>query len=101
MAAQAQAAVTRCPYCSARGARTEVHRHMVDAHPERVEMWTDETTGRMRYRVACPCCGADYKHRVKPRSRDPSFLTTFAAEVRMVGFDMLLNHMTAEHGEEG
>ncbi|MFP5361856.1 MAG: hypothetical protein ACLGI5_03915 [Thermoleophilia bacterium] len=74
---------------------------MVDAHPERVEMWTDETTGRMRYRVACPCCGADYEHRVKPRSRDPSFLTTFAAEVRMVGFDMLLNHMTAEHGEEG
>lgn len=101
MAAQAQAAVTRCPYCSERGARTEVHRHMVDVHPERVETWKDETTGRMRYRVACPRCGADYEHRVKPRSRDPSFLTTFATEVRMVGFDMLLNHMTAEHGEEG
>lgn len=101
MAVQAQAAVTRCPYCSAGGTRTEVHRHMVDVHPERVETWTDEKTGRMRYRVVCPRCGDDYEHRVKPRSRDPSFLTTFATEVRMVGFDMLLNHMTAEHGEEG
>lgn len=97
MAGQAPAAVTRCPFCSHEGARTDVHRHMVDAHPERIEMWKDERTSRMRYRVVCPTCGADYEHRVKPRSTDPSFLETFATEVRLVGFDMLLNHMTAEH----
>lgn len=93
--------MTACPFCSERGVRTDVHRHMVDAHPEQIETWTDATTGRMRYRIVCPHCGADYEHRVKPRSKDPAFLTTFATEVRMVGFDMLLNHMTAEHGEEG
>ena len=100
MAGQAQAAVTACPFCPEQGARMEVHRHMVDAHPEQIETWTEAATGRMRYRVVCPTCGADYEHRVKPRSTDPTFLTTFATEVRMVGFDMLLNHMTAEH-EEG
>lgn len=100
MAVQAQAAVTACPFCPQRGARTDVHRHMVDSHPEQIEMWRDASTGRMRYRVVCPLCGADYEHRVKPRSTDAAFLQTFATEVRMVGFDMLLNHMTAEH-EEG
>jgi hypothetical protein len=93
--------VTRCPFCPEHGARTEVHRHMVDFHPDQIETWSDTKTGRMRYRIVCPTCGADYEHRVKPRSKDAAFLTTFAVEVRMVGFDMLLNHMTAEHGEEG
>jgi hypothetical protein len=100
MAGQAQAAVTACPFCPEEGARVDIHRHMVDAHPEQIEAWTDAKSGRMRYRVVCPICGADYEHRVKPRSTDPTFLTTFATEVRMVGFDMLLNHITAEH-EEG
>jgi hypothetical protein len=76
-----------------------VHRHLVDEHPEHVEMWTEPRRGRMRYRVLCPDCGADYEHSVKPRGTDPDFLRTFATEVRMVGFDMLLHHMSAEHGE--
>lgn len=92
--------MTACPFCAESGDRMHVHRHLVDAHPERIETWTDANTGRMRYRVECPRCGADYEHRVKPRSKDPTFLETFATEVRMVGFDMLLNHMTAEHEED-
>lgn len=92
--------MTTCPFCSRQGLRDEIHRHMVDEHPEHVEMWTEERTGRMRYRVVCPQCGADYEHRVKPRSADRKFLATFSTEVRMVGFDMLLNHLTAEHEEE-
>lgn len=92
--------MTTCPFCPESGARHDVHLHIVQAHADEIEMWTDANTGRMRYRIVCPVCGADYEHRVKPRSTDPTFLTTFATEVRMVGFDMLLNHMTAEHEEE-
>lgn len=99
MALQAQARVTSCPFCEREGPRGDIHRHLVDDHPGEIEMWTEARTGRMRYRVVCPRCGADYEHRVKPRSTDRDFLTTFATEVRMVGFDMLLNHMTAEHEE--
>jgi len=100
VAEQTAATVTRCPFCSEQGARMDVHHHMVEAHPQQIEMWKDERTGRMRYRVVCPVCQADYEHRVKPRSTDPTFLERFATEVRMVGFDMLLNHMTAEHEED-
>ncbi len=93
-------APTECPFCDERGARHEVHAHIVTAHPERLETGHDEQSGRMHYRVACPVCEDSYEHRVKPRSRDADFLETFAAEIRMVGFDMLLNHMEAAHGEQ-
>lgn len=54
----------------------------------------------MRYRIACPRCGAAHEARVKPRGQDPAFLDTFAKEIRMVAFDMLINHIHAEHGSE-
>lgn len=87
-----------CPFCDERGARREVHLHMVEEHPERVESWTDARRERMRYRIECPTCGEGYEHSVKPRSHDAAFLDTFAREIRMVAFDMLLNHIEVEHG---
>lgn len=103
MAAPAEARVTECPYCAFAASRTEVHAHMVDEHPDRVETWTDARRGRMHYHVECPDCGDAYEHRVKPRSSDPDFLKRFAREISMVAFDMLLNHVEAAHGqpEEG
>jgi hypothetical protein len=87
-----------CPLCEFRGTRTDVHAHLVDEHPEAVEMWTDAETGKRRYRIACPQCDAAHEAQVKPRSHDPAFLQTFAREIRMVAFDMLLAHLVAEHG---
>lgn len=95
--AREEAPVTRCPYCGEEGTRQEVHLHLVRAHGDELETWTDAETGRMHYRVACPVCGDAYEHRVKPRSRDTGFLERFADEIRMVGFDMLLNHVEAAH----
>lgn len=95
--AREEAAVTSCPYCGEAGTRQEVHLHLVGAHGHELETWTDAETGRMHYRIACPVCGDAYEHRVKPRSRDTSFLERFAHEIRMVGFDMLLNHVEAAH----
>jgi hypothetical protein len=60
-------------------------------------MWTDAATGKMHYRVACPLCEDAHEARVKPRSHDPAFLKTFSHEIRLVAFDMLLNHLEAEH----
>ncbi len=87
----------RCPLCEFESARGDIHSHLVDDHPGAVEMWTEAASGRMRYRVACPLCGAAHEARVKPRSQDPTFLTTFGHEIRLVAFDMLLNHLEAEH----
>jgi hypothetical protein len=86
----------RCPLCEQEGPRDVVHRHLADSHAEAVETWT-EATRRMRYRIECPECGDAHEARVKPRSHDPEFLETFAYEIRLVAFDMLLNHLEAEH----
>jgi hypothetical protein len=90
----------RCPTCALEAPRGELHVHLADAHHELVEAWSDAATGRMRYRVSCPLCGAAHEHRVKPRGRDPSFLATYEREVRLVALDMLLHHLEAEHATE-
>jgi predicted nucleic acid-binding protein len=87
----------RCPLCAREGPRDLVHKHLADDHTAAVETWTEAASGRMRYRVQCPVCGDAYEARVKPRSHDPQFLETFAYEIRLVAFDMLLNHLEAEH----
>ncbi len=86
----------RCPLCTYDASRGEVHRHLADDHPDAVEMWAADT-GRMRYRIECPLCGDAHEARVKPRSQDREFLTRFSHEIRLVAFDMLLNHIQAEH----
>ena len=89
----------RCPLCALDGPRDVVHGHLVQAHPDAVETWTIGA-GRMRYRIVCPRCGAAHEARVKPRSRDREFLETFSREIRMVAFDMLINHIEAEHAAQ-
>jgi len=91
--------MTACPFCSHVGGRSEVHAHLVDEHPDQVQTWAQAESGRMRYRIVCPRCGAEHEARVKPRSLDPHFLEGFAREIRLVAFDMLLCHLEAEHGE--
>lgn len=88
-----------CPLCDVEAGRGEVHAHLAAAHADAVETWVDAKTQKMRYRVECPQCGAAHEHSVKPRFRDPAFLEEFAAEIRLVAFDMLLNHVEAEHGD--
>ena len=87
----------RCPLCGYEGKRGEVHAHLADDHAQAVEMWTDSASGKMRYRVACPICDAAHEAGVKPRSHDTAFLEEFAHEIRLVAFDLLLNHLEAEH----
>ncbi len=87
----------RCPLCEVEATRREIHSHLVEDHPDEVETFNEAASGRMRYRVACPLCGAAHEARIKPRSHDPTFLTTFGHEIRLVAFDMLLNHLESEH----
>jgi hypothetical protein len=87
----------RCPLCEYQDTRTNVHAHLIENHAEAVEMWSDASSGKRRYRITCPLCEAAHEAQVKPRSHDQQFLSTFSREIRMVAFDMLLNHFEAEH----
>jgi hypothetical protein len=86
-----------CPYGDFQGKRGEVHRHLAEAHPDKVTIRHDETTGKRSYGLVCPVCGAPYEHVIKPRSHDPYFLKEFDPEIKLVAFDMLLYHMQGEH----
>lgn len=85
-----------CPYCDEVGGLMVTHRHLVDTHLEKVETHIDEED-KMFYLVPCPFCGLKYRHRVKPRRRDPAFLENFKAEIAMVAFDQLLYHVLQKH----
>lgn len=87
----------RCPLCEFAATRGDVHAHLTAEHPEAIETWTVSGGSKMRYRVTCPLCDAAHEAAVKPRSHDPGFLSEFAREIRLVAFDMLLNHMESEH----
>lgn len=86
-----------CPWCSFSSSPRALHAHLAETHPDRVAL--KQAAGRTLYTVECPVCGAAYERAIKPRSLDPSFLDEHEREIRLVGFDMLVNHLMAEHGE--
>ncbi|MHB8296634.1 MAG: hypothetical protein ACYDH5_18890 [Acidimicrobiales bacterium] len=85
----------RCPWCEFEGQPRQLHAHLAERHEEGVTF--EERGSRMIYAVKCPLCGEGYEHPIKPGSNDPSFLQEYQREIRLVGFDMLVNHMLGEH----
>jgi hypothetical protein len=79
------------------GPRRQVHRHLVDEHGSVVGTEADAEQGKMSYVVACPQCGGQIQHHVKPRWKDPGFLKEFEQEIRLVAFDLLLHHLEDAH----
>lgn len=87
----------RCPYCETEGIRQVIHAHLADIHGKKVVGRSDETTGRLFYRLDCPLCEEYTEREVNPRGRDPTFLQAFEREIRLVAFDLLLYHVEAAH----
>lgn len=85
----------RCPWCEIAGEPRALHAHFSEAHPEQVRF--QQRGGRRLYALSCPVCGAGYEHEIKPRLRDPAFMEEFQGEIRLVAFDMLINHLLVEH----
>lgn len=85
----------KCPWCDFEGSPRELHAHLSQSHMERVEI--DERKGRRYYKISCPVCDSSYEKEIKPRYWDPGFLEEYRKEISLVGFDMLINHLMAEH----
>ncbi|HVE27103.1 MAG TPA: hypothetical protein VNC22_16970 [Sporichthya sp.] len=86
-----------CPYCT-EGAELELrelHAHLATEHAAQIV--TEEAGDRLVYVVTCPQCGAQYRKPIKKGVADPGFAEEFAGQIRLVAFDMLLNHLLAEH----
>jgi hypothetical protein len=87
-----------CPLCSFAGSPRTLHAHLGDTHPDVVRF--EERAGRSFYAITCPVCGEGYEHQIKPRGRDPDFVDAYAAQIRLVAFDMLVSHLMGEHEEQ-
>ncbi|MFV1990728.1 MAG: hypothetical protein ACC652_08320 [Acidimicrobiales bacterium] len=84
-----------CPWCTYEGTARQLHAHLGEGHQQMVSV--EQRTGEQVYGISCPICGATYEQPIKPRLRDAGFLDEFASEIRLVAFDMLINHLIAEH----
>jgi peptide subunit release factor 1 (eRF1) len=84
-----------CPWCAHESGPRALHAHLHDEHADKVVV-TDDESGR-NYQIECPQCGAGYTQPIKPRLRDSGFVDEFEREIRLVAFDMLINHLVAEH----
>jgi hypothetical protein len=72
-----------------------LHAHLGEQHAEAISV--EERGGSSFYALTCPICGDGYEREIKPRGRDPGFVAEFAAQIRLVAFDMLVNHLMGEH----
>ncbi len=84
-----------CPWCDFEGHPRALHEHLGGSHPEVVRF--EERGSERFYAIECPVCRQGYEHVVKPRLRDPGFMDEFQQEIRLVGLDMLVNHLLVEH----
>jgi hypothetical protein len=86
-----------CPLCSFEGSPRLLHAHLGEQHPEAIRF--EDRGGRSFYALTCPVCGDGYEREIKPRGRDPGFVDEYSAQIRLVAFDMLVNHLLGEHEE--
>lgn len=89
----------KCPYCDFTGPRPEMHAHLTDTHGDEVKTW-ENPSGRRYFELSCPDCDDSFRHEVKPRLRDPTFLEEYSREIRIVAFDQFLYHRQLEHEKE-
>lgn len=83
-----------CFVCGEQGSYHAVHAHLVDAHPELVVI---ESGQRPSYAVRCPVCGDSYRQAIKRGRADSAFVAAFERDVRVVGMDIVLQHVIGEH----
>ena len=84
-----------CPFCSFEGPPRTLHAHLGSSHPEAIRF--EDRGERWFYALDCPLCGDGYEREIKPRGRDPGFVEEYSAQIRLVAFDMLVNHLLGEH----
>ena len=86
-----------CPFCAFEGSPRTLHAHLGEQHSEAVRF--EDKGARSFYALTCPICGDGYEREIKPRGRDPGFVEEFSAQIRLVAFDTLVNHLLGEHEE--
>jgi hypothetical protein len=88
----------KCPFCGDDRTIRALHAHLADDHPG--EIGTEPHGDRTVYVVTCPYCSAQHRQPIKKSAGNAEFLVEFEQQIRLVAFDMLINHVLAEHEPE-
>jgi sarcosine oxidase delta subunit len=88
----------RCPFCGVDRPIRDLHAHLAADHAS--EIRTEELGERVAYTVTCPYCSESYRQPIRKGAGDPQFLAEYERQIQLVAFDMLINHVLAEHGLE-
>ncbi|MHB8191231.1 MAG: hypothetical protein ACYDHP_12600 [Ferrimicrobium sp.] len=87
--------VLTCPGCGFNAGYQGLHEHIARGHASWIVI-ESESVSRC-YELVCPVCGESYRQAIKPGYRDDAFVGEFETEIRLVGADMLLQHLIGEH----
>lgn len=85
----------KCPFCDDDRTIRALHAHLAADHPG--EIGTEAAGERTVYVVTCPQCSAQHRQPIKKSAGNAEFLVEFEQQIRLVAFDMLINHVLAEH----
>lgn len=93
---EAEVRIITCPSCEGFwGDYRALHQHLFSSHPSQVRIGTE---GRQRYfEVLCPLCDETYRQSIKRGSAGGEFVDEFEPDIRLVGSDILLQHLIGEH----
>ncbi len=88
-----------CAVCEGvRGDYQALHAHLLQSHAEQVVIEQEGT--RRYYRVVCPLCQESYRQALKSGHAGQPFVEEFEEDIRLVGSDILLQHLIGEHPSE-
>lgn len=88
----------RCPFGDFSGGYLGLHQHLNSEHPQCVAFVARGS--RHYYEVHCPSCELVYSQAIKSGQVDDEFVEEFQAEIRLVGSDILVQHLIGEHPSE-
>lgn len=75
----------------------QVHRHLVDAHGDAIELLPPHDDAPPVFRVGCPRCAWTFEQRLRGQRRDAAFIVEHRSEIALVAFDQLMVHWAEEH----
>lgn len=85
-----------CPICEDySGDYRAMHQHLLAHHPEQVKIGTQ--ANKQYFEVDCPLCDENYRQLIKRGNVGSDFVQEFEPDIRLVGSDILLQHLIGEH----
>lgn len=91
-----EVSLMKCPVCQDfSGDYRGMHQHLFTLHPEQIKIGIQAS--QRYFEVDCPLCEENYRQLIKRGRVGSDFVEEFESDIRLVGSDILLQHLIGEH----